>query len=182
MLTIVNKEKYMKEIEQLYDLAFPKEERYLDFKPTIKQLEKEKGEVIAFEDVGEHNIFVGFAMMLLCKNIAYIYYFAIDKKMRGKKYGEEALTLIKKRYANSDILLGVEKPDKTAKNQEERLRRKKFYYNNGFIDTEVEVEKNGFILQMMSIDGDVNLKSLWHLGVMVDDMIINGRKGEKYDG
>ncbi len=184
MLKIIDSKKYMKEIQQLYDTAFPEEERYLDFKSTVKQMEGSRaglkyGELVAFGD-GEEDMtfFVGFVMVLFCGDIVHLYYFAIDEKLRGRRYGEQALNLIKARYENKNIWLSVERPDEMAENQQQRLMRKKFYYRNGFQDTGINVEKNGCQLEMMSADGTIDFNTLRQLGELVDEMVINGKNGD----
>lgn len=181
MLKIVDSNRFMEEIKQLYDTAFPREERYLDFEPAIKQMEAEdsgtkRGELVAFgEENGKEKNFVGFVMALFCGNIAHLYYFAIDEKLRGRRYGEQALNLIKARYKDRNIWLSVEIPDEHADNQQQRLRRKQFYYRNGFKDTDVSGEKNGCQLQMMSTDGTIDFDTLLQLDKLIDKMITEGK-------
>ncbi|MCI8668908.1 MAG: GNAT family N-acetyltransferase [Lachnospiraceae bacterium] len=182
MLKVVDSDSFMKEIKELYDTAFPREERYLDFEPTVKQMEaadfgKRRGELLAFgEDTGETAGFVGFVMVLFCGDIVHLYYFAIQEKLRGRKYGEQALNLIRERYRDRNIWLSVELPDENADNQQQRLRRKQFYYRNGFRDTDVSGEKNGCMLQMMSTDGTVDSDILIQLDKLINKMITEGRK------
>lgn len=187
MLKVVDSDSFMKEIKQLYDTAFPREERYLDFEPAVKQMEaansgEKRGELVAFgEDTGETAGFVGFVMVLFCGNIAHLYYFAIHENLRGRKYGEQALNLIKERYKDRTIWLGVELPDENAENQQQRLRRKQFYYRNGFRDTDVSGEKNGCMLQMMSTDGMIDPDTLVRLDKMIDEMVAEGRRQQLND-
>lgn len=187
MLKVVDADGFMKEIKELYDTAFPREERYLDFEPAIKQMEaadsgEKRGELVAFgEDSGETAGFVGFVMVLFCGDIVHIYYFAIHEKLRGRKYGEQALNLIRERYKGRSIWLGVELPDETADNQEQRLRQKRFYYRNGFQDTDVSGEKNGCMLQMMSTDGTIDPETLVRLNDLINEMIAEGRKRQWND-
>ncbi len=182
MLKVVDAGGFLKEIKELYDTAFPREERYLDFEPAIKQIEASdsggtRGELVAFgKDTGGKVIFVGFVMVLFCGNIVHLYYFAIHEKLRGQKYGEQALNLIRNRYKGRTIWLGVELPDENAENQQQRLRRKRFYYRNGFQDTGVSGEKNGCMLQMMSTDGTIDPDTLITLDGLINEMIAEGRR------
>lgn len=78
---------------------------------------------------------VGFAVLLKNEECAYLYYIAIDRNMRSKGYGGEALKRIIEMYPHLQIILDFEEIDITAKNIAQRQRRKAFYLKNGFKET-----------------------------------------------
>ncbi|MCD8309462.1 MAG: GNAT family N-acetyltransferase [Clostridia bacterium] len=128
-LTDVTKDKkHLKQVKRLYKTAFPANERP-PFAMILNKAKKGKGELFAAETNGS---FVGFAKTITHKQTVYIGFLAVDSAVRGSGYGSDILTEIKQRYNNKKIILCMEELDTSAKNHEERVKRKNFYKRNGF--------------------------------------------------
>lgn len=78
---------------------------------------------------------IGFAVVLKNAKCGYVYFIAIDKRMRSKGYGSEAIKKIAERYSRLQLVLDFEVIDEKSKNNEQRVRRKNFYLRNGFHET-----------------------------------------------
>lgn len=113
-------------IEELYEQAFPKEEK----KPFHLLLRKRPDVGLLVLEDGDD--FCGFFSLILCDKTVFIDYFAVSAEMRGKSYGSQALALLKDYYPDRTLALEIETPKEDAPNQEQRLRRLSFYQRNGF--------------------------------------------------
>lgn len=128
-LTHVYRESEMKEIKQLYESAFPANEK----KPFSFIREKnDEGSMEILSITGEGGEFLGLAMFILHEDLALLDYFAIAPSVRGHGIGTEALALLRQRHAGRRFLLEIEDTDEeNAPNMAERVRRKAFYLRNG---------------------------------------------------
>ena len=86
----------IKNIKNLYLTAFPKEERAPFFLMKSKAL-KGKGDMLIAKD---NDKFIGMAYMICYKNLAYLFYLAVDENSRGKGYGGKILSAIKEVKSN----------------------------------------------------------------------------------
>lgn len=121
-------------MKRIYLEAFPRAER----KPFLmmkKMAKKGKMEMLVLLDAGKT---VGLAITVRYQDIVLLDYFAIASSCRGKTYGSEALKRLKERYKEQRFILEIELPDEHALNQNERIRRKKFYLRNGMSETGVK--------------------------------------------
>ncbi len=78
---------------------------------------------------------VGFAVLLKNRACVYLYYLAIDGRMRSKGYGSAVLQKLQETYSGLQLILDFEVIDEAAENREQRIRRKQFYLRNGFHET-----------------------------------------------
>jgi GNAT superfamily N-acetyltransferase len=113
-------------VERLYNESFPINER-LDLNQLIQN---DKCDFIVFYD----NDFIGFACMLTYKKITNIVYLAVDRKYQNKGYGTKILNILFELKKKNSLLVDIEKENINSINNEQRIRRKRFYYRNGFID------------------------------------------------
>ena len=77
--------------------------------------------------------FVGMAYCVLYEDIVYIFYLAIEEKLRGQGYGSRILAAIKQMYSDKRIILMAEETTDAYRDVEARLKRKQFYYANGLM-------------------------------------------------
>lgn len=73
-------------------------------------------------------------------------YLAVSDAKRGTGIGTSFLALLKEEFRDSDSVIGeVEDPEcaENAEDKERKLRRLRFYLNNGYIDTNVRVKLFG---------------------------------------
>lgn len=78
---------------------------------------------------------VGFAVLLKNKVCGYLYFLVVDRQLRSRGYGSAALKELLNAYAPLQLILDFEEIDPDAANYAQRLRRKRFYLQNGFHET-----------------------------------------------
>lgn len=153
-LIIINadeKNEYIPLVKELYISAFPEKER-ISFKNILRLCKMGKSELLVLID---NNEFVGFTHLIHYKDLVFILYFAIHNKMRGKEYGGKALKLIRDTYANKRMILNIETTKGNMHNQEQRLKRKLFYLNNGYTEAGLSIEEKGETYDMLIIGGTI---------------------------
>lgn len=117
------------DIKQLYENSFPKEEQ-VDFFGLFSGVFKD----FKLYGLYENNDLIGMAHFYNDKNFVHLNYFAIDKEHQSKGYGSFIISWLKRNFNNKAIVVDVEELDSNALNSENRIKRKKFYNKNGFID------------------------------------------------
>ena len=88
-----------------------------------------------FYSIYDEEKFIGLTYLINTNNITYVLYLAIDTNNRGKGYGSIVLDKIKKESNQESIVLCIEEIDQNADNFDQRVKRKKFYEKNEFIET-----------------------------------------------
>ena len=144
-LHLVSTKKPNKEIKNLYIEAFPAIERIPLF--LLKLLTK-KGKADFFEIYDDTNR-IGMLYIVYYKDIVFVFYLAIDNKLRGRGYGTLILDLIKDKYSENRIILNIEKLDENSANYEQRLKRKAFYEKNSFKSLEYFVKEGPEFYEML---------------------------------
>lgn len=137
-----------KQIKQLYNTAFPKDERVVPFYVLKNKAKLGKGELITVKIDGK---FVGFASVISHCGISYLFYFAITKDNRGKGYGSVVLSELKKIYKDNILFLAREQLDENADNYNERIKRHNFYLNNGFSDWKCKIKEANVVYDVMGV-------------------------------
>ena len=153
MLTM--KERFSIEVKQeikvLYLKAFKKEVRmefdYLEHFPFV--------EVEAFFEGDE---FVGFAHVILVKRFLNVLYLAVKEQFRGKGYGSEMLSLLKRKYSDKVIMLDIENGGTLVDK-----KRKDFYLKNNFCENNLFYAYNDVDYEVLSYNGKVEEKDLRYL-------------------
>lgn len=135
----------MPSIKRLYTLAFPRGERK-PFWLVRRKGAKGQADILAIEENG----FAGFAVNLPYKDMVMINYFAIDPGIQSKGLGSRSLQKICEMYDGRRLLLEIERPDESAPNNAQRLRRKKFYLKNGWDDANIHVRVFGVDMELMT--------------------------------
>ncbi len=152
----------IKQIKRLYKLAFPRREQ----KPfwLIRKKQREGSvEILAICD----DDFLGLVITSLYNNFALIDYFAIDETKRGKGLGSDALRLIKERYAGKQLFLEIEVINENAPNNNERIRRKKFYLKNGFTQANIQVNVLGVAMELLTCECGITFREYQNIYVNV---------------
>ena len=147
-LTEKRGEKDTRAIRELYEEAFPPEEK----KPFALILQKcEEGHVEILSIEGEDGSFLGLSIFILYGDLALLDYFAITPEMRGKGVGSEALALLRARHGERRFLLEIEDADEVgADNREERVRRKAFYLRGGLREMPYRILLFGVQMQVLT--------------------------------
>ena len=146
-----NAASHKKKVKNLYLGAFPKEER-VPFILLAAREKKNNGELLEIKD---GDTFVGMVSVLRYKDLAYIFYLAIDDGLRGRGYGSSVLSALKKRYRGCRIFLAREQLDKDADNYEQRVSRHRFYQKNGLVDFPCKITEQGVVFDVMGIGTSV---------------------------
>lgn len=133
-----------KQVCDLYKKSFPANERYPMW--LIRLLAKRS--FVDFIALYDNNLFCGFSYLVHYKDLTFVFYLAIDDKLRSKGYGSQALQTIIKHYAPNDIVLNIEKVE-PSDNYNQRVKREKFYLKNGFVHTKYLSVKYDTPLQTM---------------------------------
>ena len=115
----------------LYDISFPPAEQER-MENIMKVSRTDFGHLSVVLDGGTR---VGMLYLLTHRDLVYVYYLAVDPKMRKQGYGSEILSIVKREHPGCRFVLSCEAPDDNAPNNAERLARMSFYNRNGFADT-----------------------------------------------
>lgn len=145
--------KYLNEINDLYIEAFPKAERK-PMKQILKVCENGFGRIIPILMDDE---FVGMFITLDSDgdDTLLIDYFAIKSDYRGLSLGSKAIELLNK-MENKTIIIEIEPCVSDASNLLQRQKRKKFYENLGFKQTDINISWFGVDLELMSLNKAIN--------------------------
>lgn len=111
--------------------AFPASERFPVFHLLIMNLRKN----VHLEAIEDNGAFVGLALIVEGAEVVYLAYLAINPDKRSQGYGSKVLQQLKKRFADKQIVLDIEPVTKKAANYSQRVKRLKFYQQNGFTET-----------------------------------------------
>lgn len=118
-------------LEKLNNQAFPENER-IEINDIFSFSEKSGREVTGIYKDGE---FSGFVITIKFMKCVYICYFAICPEKRSRGIGGQALKMLKEYYPDCQIVVDFEALDENSGNNQQRIRRRNFYYRNGFFET-----------------------------------------------
>ena len=126
---------YLEETIRLYKDAFPSNER----RPLDPLINDPKREGVVYA-VLKDDLYIGFIVLLSHKTITHILYFATEEKYRDRGFGRKILELVKEAFPDHRIIADLEEPDEHSFNNDQRLKRMKFYLRNGYRQTDIEYE------------------------------------------
>lgn len=141
---ITQESRFWERVNILAKEAFPPEE-YLAPSELVKMAHSDNFDFIALLD---EDTFVGFMVVLLYENMAYLFFLAIDADSRGKGYGSRAIETLTAEYPDKIHTVDFEMPDDAAPNREQRKKRRSFYLRNGYRET-------GLFLSYLGVDYEV---------------------------
>ena len=122
------------DIEPLYISAFPEEER-----PPVDMFFdnalKEDNELLGFY---ENDEFIGFTNVLFYKDLCYVFFLAIAPVKRKQGYGSSILKYVTETYKEKRFVLCFEEVDEKYEDNSFRIKRRDFYYRNGFKDNKLK--------------------------------------------
>ena len=128
-----------KDIEPLYVGAFPEEERppeWLFFENALK----ENNELLGFY---ENDEFIGFTNLLFHNDLCYMFFLAVSPKHRNKGYGSQIIQEAFRLYPDKTFVLCYEEIDEKYPDNSLRIKRREFYYRNGFMDNKLKTREYG---------------------------------------
>ncbi|MCQ2506948.1 MAG: GNAT family N-acetyltransferase [Lachnospiraceae bacterium] len=144
-----------KKIHKLYVEAFPKEERCPFFFLKHRAV-KGKGELLSvYSKEADKETFIAMVSILSNDEIAYLFFFAIQKEYRGKEYGSQILKMLPELYEGKKLFLAREQLDDNAENNAQRIRRHNFYLRNGFEDWPLLLQEASVIYDAMGIGSPI---------------------------
>lgn len=138
----------IKRTKEIYVDSFPKEDR-MPFWFMLILSKMPSTEFLSFHD---KEILCGFVYMATVKNLTFIMFLAVDKNLRSRGYGSCILDKIQSIHPDNKILISIERCDVDAGNKEQRLRRKKFYLNNGYAET-------GYLIELDKTKQEIIIKN-----------------------
>ena len=118
-------------LENLNNQSFPDNER-IEIDDMFSFSEKSGREVLG---IYTNDKFSGFIITIKYGKCVYICYFAVCPEKRSQGIGGQALKMLKEYYPDCQIVVDFEAPDENADNNQQRIRRRNFYYRNGFFET-----------------------------------------------
>ncbi|MBP5473865.1 MAG: GNAT family N-acetyltransferase [Bacteroidales bacterium] len=131
-------------VDSLAKEAFPP----IEYPGLQKVMEMSKLYNADFLSIYDKADFVGFITVLKYKNLAYLYFLAVQKELRSKGYGSAILNMLKDIYPGYTQVVDLEKQDKLADNAEQRKKRLSFYMRNGY-------KRTGFFAKYCGMDLEI---------------------------
>jgi len=101
------------------------------------------------------DLFVGLLVLVYHKDMVFLWYLAVDKKLQGKGYGTKVLNLVADRFEGCRLVLNIDEVDESFADFAQRQKRHDFYIKNGYTDCFVKTREKGVVYQLMSKRGDV---------------------------
>jgi YjeF N-terminal domain protein len=135
--------KNLEAIKQLYWDAFPFEERIPFYIMVL--VGNDRG--VEFLSVYDDDIWLGFIHTLVGEKLSYIFYFAIDDRLRRSGYGSKILREYKKMHPR--LSLAIEPVEEGSGNIKQRKKRLEFYNKNGFETLDTRVVEMGVEFELM---------------------------------
>ena len=137
----------LEEIKQLYLDAFPFEERIPFYIMVL--VGNDKG--VEFLSIYDDDTWLGFIHTLVGDELSYIFYFAIDNRLRRSGYGSKILHEYKKIHPR--LSLAIEPIEENSDNIKQRRKRLEFYKKNGFETLDTKVVEMGIEFELMGAKG-----------------------------
>lgn len=129
-----------KNVKSIYINSFPKEERFPFLLLYFNTLRNNSNLYV----MEINNQIIGFIDAINYKNMIFILYLAVDKKMRNLGYGSKLLKQFLNENTNKNIYLNIDEVDTKFSDYKLRKQRLNFYLNNNFYLTNyLSVEKDG---------------------------------------
>jgi RimJ/RimL family protein N-acetyltransferase len=139
----------MKWVKKLFVSAFPRNERPPFF---IMRWRMKKARWLKIVANGEN---AGFFYLVENDSRAYLFFFAVEERLRGKRIGTEALKILTDEWKGKCLYLAIEPPDENVANYAERVSRKEFYKRCGFLETGQFLREGNMIYEVLGNGGEV---------------------------
>ncbi|MCR4658044.1 MAG: GNAT family N-acetyltransferase [Lachnospiraceae bacterium] len=151
-------------LKNLYEEAFPADER-----APFWMLKRRAFQYRAdFWNLYDNDKWTGLAYVVTHADLAYIFYFAIDKELRGRSYGTAAIKAILEQYPGRRVFLALEDWEEKCENKEQRIKRHNFYLRCGLKDLPYRLQEAGVIYRIMGVGGAVRAEEY---KAMIDNYI-----------
>ncbi len=145
-------------LRKLYRASFPRNER-MPFRKLVKGAGAEMTEFTAYFLDG---VLIGFTYTVRDGSLAYLFYFAVERRFRSRGLGSQILKQLKARY-NVPLLLDIEATGSGGSDKALRLRRKAFYLRNGFSEAGFGASYRGVEYETLCCGGRAEKEGLKRL-------------------
>ena len=159
-LTGIWNEHRLKNILNLYEEAFPEEEKK-PFSLILQKKDEGDAEILSVEN--DKNEFLGLAITANHQDMVLLDYFAIAPEHRSSGIGSKVFQMLKQRYEGKRFFLEIERTDIYAENIEQRKKRKAFYLKNGMKNAPFLVNLLGVEMEIMAHDCDLCFDEYFNL-------------------
>lgn len=139
--------------------AFPPEE-YLSPKTLTQMAQADNFDFLALLN---EDAFVGFMVVQTYKDIAYLFFLAIDPACRAKGYGSRAIATLKAQYPGKKQVVDFEMLDAKAANYIQREKRRNSYLRNGYHETGKFLSYLGVDYEIFCMDENFDLDAFKEL-------------------
>lgn len=140
--------------EMLNDEAFDASETF-SIQEFLKAQDEGLLDILAIETSEP----VGYAVISVNNEVAYMGYFAIDASKRGHGLGGQALELIKETYTPRQLVIETEKVDRKTPYESLKMRRRRFYLAHHLHLSHYEDIFRGNPYQIMCTHANLRLKA-----------------------
>lgn len=147
---VTENSRFWDKVNVLAKEAFPPEE-YL---APSKLVEMAKDDSFDFLALLDNDSFVGFMVVKIYQDIAYLFFLAIDSSYRSKGYGSRAIETLKTEYPGKKHVVDFEMLDDKAANSKQREKRREFYLRNGYKETGLFISYLGVDYEVFCMDED----------------------------
>ncbi|MDO6692679.1 GNAT family N-acetyltransferase [Aliiglaciecola sp. 3_MG-2023] len=147
------------EVIDLYKEAFPEARKVPKWflKYTLRN-----GKV-GFSALYAEDKWIGLIYITEYEDIVFIQSIAILESCRSKGFGSQVLESFKNEHLGKRIVLNIEVIDKQANNYQQRVKRKEFYENNGFLPSGFIVKEPGENLEMLIYGSGITKKEIEYM-------------------
>lgn len=175
--TITKTSRFWNDVNRLAKEAFPPKE-YLSPADTLELAKIVNLDFLALVD-GEK--FAGYMVVQTYKNLAYLFFLAVDGKCRSKGYGSEAIRLFKEKYPAKNHAVDIEMMEENAPNVAQRKSRRNFYLRNGFKVTGLFLNYLGENYEVLSLEDDFDKAGFKEMMETLESADLDGFKSEFFE-
>ena len=138
-IRVTRKQKDYRSVVELMITAFPPEERIPIW--VLHLLSRKRN--VNFHAWYDNREFCGITYTIESEKMIFLLYFAVNAQQRSKGYGSRIIHELKQTAGGREIILNVEKPDQSAENNAQRMKRIAFYEKNGFYQSGFDLRIEG---------------------------------------
>lgn len=137
---------------KLYISAFPAEERAPFALLAAMNL---RGNVDFWDIYTADSQWAGIMYVVTHKDLAYVFYFAIDESRRGGHIGTAAMRAAIKYYSGKRLFLAIEPVEEDAPNYSQRVSRLNFYLRCGLARLGCRAREGSMVYELIGTGGSV---------------------------
>lgn len=143
-------------VQTLYEASFPLDEQV----PFEILLEQSKNDISDMYAIFDKDVFVGMLCTVYDADIVFLWYLAVEKSLQGQGYGSQILRDVANIFTSQRLILNIEEVDMHVI---ETVKRKQFYVNNGYKESDFKTEEYGVVYEMLSYRGKVTYAEYEHM-------------------